>query len=104
MLQRAAKQDWQDRQAQTPRSKRSAWDETPEFLAKVHTDYLRHEASNYDEIRAFFIPMKLSARTLHKLTAILQTEVHSKIAELYPHLANECHRQCAEKQRTHRVA
>lgn len=96
MLYKASKQDWFERQNDVHPAKRSAWDDTPAFLAKVQTDYLRHEASNYDELRAFFVPKNISARNMNTLRSLIKAEVHTKIAAMYPTLATECARQTAE--------
>ena len=96
MLYKASKQDWFERQDEVHPAKRSAWDDTPDFLAKVQTDYLRHEASNYDELRAFFVPKNISARNMSTLRGLIKAEVHAKIASMYPMLASECARQSAE--------
>ncbi len=72
--------------------KQIATDAPDEVLARIEVNYLRHEQSNYDAIRTALSGHVGAREGWLNLRFIVLT----RIADAYPHLANECMRQWQE--------
>jgi hypothetical protein len=79
--------------ANRKRSGKQIWNDAPEeVLARIEVNYLRHEQSNYDSIRTALSGHVGAREGWLNLRFIILT----RIADAYPHLANECMRQWQE--------
>lgn len=91
--------NWKDYQASLPASAREAWEPTTEFGNKIQVNFLRHCASNYDNVRGILVSGMLSQRSCKELHRLLKSSVLKQIAQQYPALAEECKRQSVENKK-----
>lgn len=66
---------------------------TDPFFDRIETNYLRHEGTVYDsELDEYF-----NATGVGQAIDMIRERIYSRIAYYYPHLANECDRQLAQR-------
>ena len=91
--------NWKDYQGTLSALVREAWEPTAEFGNKIQVNFLRHCASNYDNVRGILVSGMLSQRTCKELHRLLKDAVLKQIAQQYPALADECKRQATENKK-----
>lgn len=90
--------NWQCRQ-DDPRLQEE-WQDTKEFKHRLQVNWLRHCASNYEEILDALYEMKLDCRSKYILHNILKTTVLNLISDRYPEFREACKLQFRETTRT----
>lgn len=64
-------------------------DSSPDFLERIMVNYIRHELVNYDALLVH-VAGRIGAEDAREL---VRMQVYSAIADTYPDLKGECHRQ-----------
>lgn len=92
-------QNWREQQQRDSHHPKLPWDVTKEFQHRIQVNYLRHCASNYDELRATFLAMSLPSRAQFILHGLLKTQALKQIEEQYPEFRDQCRKQQREQRR-----
>ena len=92
-LREGAEDNWITLQARVPAELRELWDTSTEFQQRIQVNFLRHRASNYDELRGIFRAKPVKAKAHSELHRMLKLEALDKIARRYPKLAEQCRKQ-----------
>lgn len=72
------------------------WQTSKEFQYRIQVNFLRHKASNYEELLAGICEIPLDTRSKFILHGLLKSEVLELIAQRYPEFRLVCKAQAKE--------